>query len=223
MKHIILVLCGLMFSFTPENVQPRQLSPIELKKDVYKLRMALEKYHPGLYWYTSKGQFNSAWDSLSASIDKPMSEDQFLKLLLPVIAKVKCAHTLFYPSSDILSRGTRFPLDIEFINGKGYIMTDSLNQYQHIPKGSELLVINGKPLNEIVALMLPSLMAQGGNIGWKYVVLENDFQNFYYYIVEHAESFEIEYIDHVTAQRTSTSIDGSSEQGLRTHWKNCIP
>src|SRR5687768_5751892 len=100
-----------------------------------------------------------------------MSEDQFFKLLLPVVAKVKCAHTLFYPSDKILSRGTRFPLDLKFINGKGYIMPDSINQY-HIPKGSELLAINGKSLKELVDLLLPSLEAQGGNLGWKYVILE---------------------------------------------------
>ena len=115
-RNVILVLCGLLFSFVNENIETRQLSPEELKKDVSILRKALEKYHPGLYWYTSKNEFDLTWDSLNASIDKPMSEDQFLKLLLPVIAKVKCAHTLFYPSDKILSRGTRFPLDLKFIS-----------------------------------------------------------------------------------------------------------
>ena len=218
-KNVILVLCGLMFSFMHRNEELRKLSPIELRKDVFELRKALVKYHPGLYWYTSKDKFNTAWDSLSASIDTPMTEDEFLKSLLPVVAKVKCAHTLFYPSSDILTRGTRFPLDLKFINGKGYIVVDSLNQY-NIPYCSELLAINGKSLKEIVDLVLPSLMAQGGNVGWKYVILENDFQNFYYYIIEHTERFEIEYIDRTTEQKTSTVIEGRSEQRLRTHWKN---
>jgi C-terminal processing protease CtpA/Prc len=66
-------------------------------------------------------------------------------------------------------------------------------------------------------------MAQGGNLAWKYVILENDFQNFYHYIIEHTDSFEIEYIDHNTTQRKSTTITGSSDPRLRTHWKNWYP
>jgi len=218
----MLVLCGLMFSFGSENIETRQLSPEELKKDVAILRKAMEKYHPGLYWYTSKKEFDLTWDSLNANLDKPMAEDKFLKLLLPVIAKVKCAHTLFYPSDKILAQGTRFPLDLKFINGKGYIMPASLNQFD-IPKGSELLAINGKSLKEIVDLLLPNLQAQGGNLGWKYIILENDFQNYYYYIIEHPESFEIEYIDHATGQNVLRRVNGSSEETLRKHWKNWYP
>src|SRR5688572_30205956 len=173
-RSVILVLCALLFSSANEKIEIRQLTPEELKKDVSILRKALEKYHPGLYWYTSKKEFDLTWDSLNASIVRPMSDEQFLRLLLPVIAKVKCAHTLFYPSNDVLSSGTRFPLDLKFINGKGYIIPDSVNKY-HIPSGSELFAINGKSLKEILDLLLPSLMAQGGNLGWKYVILENDF------------------------------------------------
>jgi hypothetical protein len=151
-----------------------------------------------------------------------MSEDQFLKLLLPVIAKVKCAHTLFYPSDKILTSGTRFPLDLTFIDRKGYIMSDSINQYR-IPKGSELLAINGKSLNEIVDLLLPGLEAQGGNLGWKYVILENDFHNYYYYSIDHAVSFEIEYTDHATGQKVVSRLNGSTEAVRRQHWKNWYP
>ncbi|HYF69502.1 MAG TPA: S41 family peptidase [Ohtaekwangia sp.] len=219
---IALVLCVLMFWSFNKSIDTSQLTPEELKKDVYILRKKLEKYHPGLYWYTSKAEFDLTWDSSIACIDKPMSEEQFFKLLLPLIAKVKCSHTLFYPSAKILSSGSRFPLDLKFIDGKGYVLPDSINQYQ-IPKGSELLSINGKSLNEIVDLLLPNLEAQGGNLGWKFVILENDFQNYYYYIIEQTEIFEIEYIDHVTGQRVLASVNGSTEPALRQHWKNWYP
>jgi hypothetical protein len=111
---------------------------------------------------------------------------------------------------------------LKFINGKGYIIPDSINQY-HIPKGSELLAINGKSLEEIVGLLLPSLEAQGGNLGWKYVILESDFQNYYHYIIEHADRFEIEYIDRLTGQKVLATVNGSTEDRLRKHWKNWYP
>jgi hypothetical protein len=219
---LILIFCVIIFSFSAEDDTSKRLSPEELKKDVHDLRLSLEKNHPGLYWYTSKEKFTVVWDSLETKIARPMTEEEFLKLLLPVVANVKCAHTFLYPSSNILTSGTRFPLDINFIKGRGYIVADSLNQ-QNISNGSELLTINGKPLGDIVDLILPSLQAQGGNLGWKYVILENDFRNYYYYVVEQSDIFEIEYTDHRTGQRTFARIKGSSEQTLRTHWKNWYP
>ena len=222
MKSIIFILCGLLFSFSSDNTETRQLSPSELKEDVSVLRKALEKYHPGLYWYTSEDQFNLAWDSLNSHLDKPMSDIQFFGRLLPIVAKVKCAHTFFFPSEDIFTRGTRFPIDLKFINGKGYIMPDSLNQYK-IPKGSELLTVNGQSLNEVIDLLLPGLEAQGGNLGWKYAILENDFQNYYYYMIDQSNSFEIEYIDRVTKQSMHAKVAGIADDALRRHWKNWYP
>jgi hypothetical protein len=220
-KIIVTVLCGLLLSSFSIQID-RELNSTALREDVCALRKALEKYHPGLYWYTSKQQFDLAWDSLGAKLDRPITEAQFFKLLLPVVAKVKCAHTLFYPSAKIISNGYRFPLDIKFIDKKAYIVSDISNQ-PAIPKGSELLSINGRPMNEILNLLLPNLEAQGGNIGWKYVILENDFQNYYYYLVEQIESFQIEYVDHTNGQKVHTKVNGSSEEKLRKHWKNWYP
>jgi hypothetical protein len=53
LKTITIILWALFFSFNSENPDTRQLTPSELKEDVSVLRKALEKYHHGLYWYTS--------------------------------------------------------------------------------------------------------------------------------------------------------------------------
>jgi len=221
-RSVIIILGLLLFSFTNENIETTLLSATELKKDVSKLRRALEKHHPGIYWYTSKDYFDQVWDSLDAKIQEPMTENEFFKLLLPIIAKVKCAHTLFYPSEKMLAKGSRFPLDINFVNGKGYIMPDSKNEF-NITKGSELLTINGRNLNEIINVIFPNLQAQGGNIGWKYVILENDFHNYYYYLIEQTENFEIEYIDPDTKEKLSSIVTGSKEKVRMNHWKNWYP
>jgi hypothetical protein len=222
MKTTTIILCALLLSFNSENPDTRQLTPSELKEDVSVLRKALEKYHPGLYWYTSQHQFNLAWNDLDNHLQKPMSDLEFFAQLLPVVANVKCAHTFFLPSEEIFTRGTRFPLDLRFVNGKAYIMSDSLNQYQ-IPNGSELLAVNGKSLQQIVNLLLPELMAQGGNLGWKYVLLENDFQNYYYYSIDQSKSFEIEYTDYGTKEKVLRIVAGSREEARRRHWKNWYP
>jgi hypothetical protein len=198
-----------------------QLSPEQMKEDVLELKKSLGKNHPGLYWYTSRQQFDSIWHHLDTQIDSSMTDGEFLKLLLPVVASVKCSHTLFYPSKEIMSRGTRFPLTLDFMQGKGYILRDA--GIHNIPIGSELVAINGITLDKIVNLILPALQAQGGNPGWKYVILENDFQNYYYYIVEQTDNFIIEYIDPNTKEKIKKELKGVSDQNIRTHWSKWYP
>lgn len=76
-ENIALILSALSFSFASEDAGTRELSPTQLKEDITVLRKALEKYHPGLYWYTSKNEFALIWDSLNAKIKEPMTEEDF--------------------------------------------------------------------------------------------------------------------------------------------------
>jgi hypothetical protein len=221
-KLFIPVLCVLFLSFSDNHAVTGTMSPDALKEDISALRRALEKYHPGLYWYTSKEEFNRTWDSLNMEVARPMTALQFFKALLPVVAKVKCAHTLFYPSHNLMSSGSRFPLDVKFIGDKVYGVSDNSNQ-NLIPNGSEFIAINGRPINEVVSLLFRNLEAQGGNIGWKHVILENDFQNYYYYIIEQTDSFRVEYVDPETSEKKHAIIIGGTQERLRKHWKNWYP
>jgi hypothetical protein len=226
MRHFRILVAPFVISITLSFGQGSDhlkiLSPAELRKDVNALRKALEKHHPGLYWYTSKEEFDLAWDSLYQKLGQPLTEIAFFKVLLPAVAKVKCAHTLFYPSNSIISRGLRFPIDVNVIGEKIYLMSDSSNTY-NIPKGSELTSINNRPIQVVLEQLLPNLQAQGGNRGWKNVILENDFQNYYYYIIEQADRFLIKYINHDTGQEESRIVNGSNKELLRKHWKNWYP
>lgn len=216
------IISGLSVSIAIESPGAMVLSPIELQSDITTLRKTLEKYHPGLYWYTSQEEFDHLWNDLNAATDITMTDHQFFKLLLPVVARIKCAHTLFYPSKAIQSKGSRFPLDLTFIDGKAFILSGVTNQYS-IPKGSELLSINGRPTKDIIKSLLPNLQAQGGNVGWKYVILENDFQNYYYYLIEHVDSFKIEYLDYSNKNEVSAIIAASQMETLRNYWQNWYP
>lgn len=204
------------------NHASAQLTPEELKQDVNQLRAALEKHHPGLYWYTSESEFASTWENLIAELDHPMTDDEFLKLLLPAVAKVQCAHTLFYPSKALMSRGKRFPLNLKFIKGKAYVFSDSSSSHG-IPNGSEILSINGRPVPDIISALLPGLQAQGGNIGWKYVILDNDFQNYYHYTIENTDQFAIRYLDDSTKLSGTVTLAGSAEPGRSSHWGSWYP
>lgn len=219
---IVALFVSITLSLGQSDEKLKKFSPNELRQDMAALRRALAKYHPGMYWYTSKEEFDSTWNSLYQGLDQPLNEMQFFKLLLPVVAKVKCAHTLLYPSHPIISSGLRFPLDIKLIGEKVYLWPDSLNTY-NVPQGSELMSINNRPVQVVLKQLLPNLQAQGGNRGWKKVILENDFQNYYHYIIEQADQFLIKYVNHDTGLEESRIVTGSNEELLRMHWKNWYP
>jgi len=92
-----------------------------------------------------------------------------------------------------------------------------------VPEGSELISINNKSGQVVLEQLLPNLQAQGGNRGWKEVILENDFQNYYYYVIEQTDQFVIKYINHDTGQEETRIVSGSAEERLRRHWKNWYP
>lgn len=109
MKSIFFVLYGLLISFTGQSQPTRTLTAGQMKKDVLVLKKALEKYHPGLYWYTSNEDFKMAWDSLDTSTNGPLSEEQFLELLLPVVAKVNVLIRYFILQSTSFQVEPDFP------------------------------------------------------------------------------------------------------------------
>src|SRR5436190_1256859 len=79
---ILLAFLYPMVLFGQPNEGLKIISPVELRADAAALRNALEKYHPGLYWYTTQQEFKSTWDSLDRALDQPLNELEFFKLLL---------------------------------------------------------------------------------------------------------------------------------------------
>ena len=55
----------------------RIISSQELQQDFWVYRKSLEEAHPGLYWYKTKTQMDSIFDSAREQLDQPMSERNF--------------------------------------------------------------------------------------------------------------------------------------------------
>lgn len=159
------------FTGTRENAEstiPARL----LKVDLQILRQTLEEAHPGLYWYTSKKEMDSYLDSLEASIDNPMEKLEFMKLLMPAIAKVRCGHTNLRFAEDIspdmLAKSRLFPLGVIVINRKLYIRENPVDPAQ---TGFEIKSINNIATNEIINRIVDIIPADGFSSSFKYHLL----------------------------------------------------
>ena len=165
----------------------KQYTVSQINEDFQVFRKTLEEAHPGLYWYNSREVLDKYFDSLVDSINQPMSSMEFIKFLLPAVAKIRCAHTTIRPGEDLkpemLRKRKLFPLNLAFLHGAVFLK-DSLIQIKSI---------NGTPINEIIDQIIAIIPADGFNKTFKYHWMSTGgFQEGYALLFGEPEEFLIE-------------------------------
>lgn len=160
------------------------------------LKQGLEKYHTGLYWYTSKDSFDIALAEAKSEINRDMNVLEFHKVVAPLIAMSKEAHSaLILPepiNNGIREKATFLPLMVKSLGTDLYV-TEDLSYSTEKIKFRKINAINGETPEEIVS-KLGTMYASDGNIQLaKYFYLDDfDFALNYYYYYGRVDSFEVE-------------------------------
>ncbi len=133
----------------------------KLKSDVDFTYRKLQELHPNLYWYISKEALDYKFDSLKATITKPITKFEFYKKLSPVVAAVRQGHLVLYPpiklftkrqTKALIKKGTGpfSQFDFDFFNGKLYVIKNK-SYNKNIHPGTEVNAVNGiKPIDLII-------------------------------------------------------------------------
>ena len=162
----------------------------ELKEDFDLVRKVLKEAHPGVFWYTTPKVFKQKFYSAYAQLNHPMTEAEFYRFLSPLVALANCGHTVLDPSLDYQDVGKRFPIDLKFINKKAYLLYN-YSKDSTLKMGVELLEINNRPIQKIVAQLLPMIGSDAYNEIFKYSTLEEDFQNYYDLFIGKPDTFAL--------------------------------
>jgi len=168
----------------------------QLLNDLDILYQALDKYHSGMYWYTSKDSFDLAFHQAKQKINKDLSVLEFHKLIAPLVGLSREDHTDIYFSpatkERIESQATFLPFTVVFLGKKLFLVKDGSNEESFIA-GTQITTINGHTPIEIVD-KIGSLFASDAYIkNVKYSDLEGfSFSRYYYYYFGNTESFEIQ-------------------------------
>ncbi|PSL31726.1 S41 family peptidase [Chitinophaga ginsengisoli] len=190
MPRIPLICLPLLLLFSPVAVLGQtQLSATnriynqnELKADLQFLKRKLEKIHPGLYRYTSKPALNIFFDSLYHSIDRPMDEQRFFRLITLLHAKIGDGHTMLLPSeatTDHNNKKGRFlPFTLTYLNGKLHIVENN-SADSSIEKGEEIVRINGEGIDTIMSQLLKRQIRDGYNQTYPIWILNHYFAAYY--------------------------------------------
>jgi hypothetical protein len=137
----------------------------DLREDLRILWDVLDEGHGGFERYTPRETLKKTFDDASSRLTKPLTEMEFYRLLLPLIAAIKDGHTSLRMSgpgqAELSSRPVFFPLELRFIDGKAFVFRN-LSGTPEIVLGSELVTINGTPMAQVLARLLPLVPRDAG-------------------------------------------------------------
>ena len=182
MKNQIIVLLVLVLASScavSKNFNPAtKYAPETLQEDYAIFKTMLEHEHPGLYWYTPKDSMDLYFEEGRSRLNDSLTELGFRTVLSYVVAKIRCGHTSVFPSkkwshmTDSL-RLRPFPLSLKVWPDTA-VVTSNLNRRDSVvTRGSLLLSIEGRPIQQIVDSLFQYLPADGYNLTHKYQTLSN--------------------------------------------------
>jgi len=208
---VTFVLLGGCASVKKYNSQLDALkSETKLKADVDYLYRRLQKLHPKLYWYISKKDLDYKFDSLKATINAPMTSNDFFFKLSPVISSIKQGHMRMYPLSkrltkkefSVLRKKGDSPLSqltYEVFNNRLYIVKNSSSDTS-IKVGSEVVSVNGIKPQDVFSTFKNTFASDGFNHTFFSRVYGWQFSNFFYVYSGERDSivYQLRYNDTLT-------------------------
>lgn len=166
-------------------------SPVELKEDFARFRRIMERKTIGLY--TDRTAQGALLNDIEASLDRPMTELEFYRLLAPVVAHLRCGHSFLSVSEEMQAYMRReakfFPLEVRIFDGRLFVIGDP--HAVGVEPGTEVLSINGRPADKVVHRITSLLSTDGRDTGRPRYDAERWFAAMYYSYIETAESFRL--------------------------------
>lgn len=185
------------FTTSTQNstVEPKMLlNPQDLKADFEKFRTIMDEVHTGLYTYISQDKWNLVMDSLYRTLDEPKPWEEFYKLISYGIGKVGNGHTeAMLPGWWYQERRAVFPLRVKYIQGK-LVVEESFDPNLPVSRGSEIVSINGRLVEDIRQQIWPLLSADGFRENYKFKWLSLVYSTHLAFILENPDTYVIEYI-----------------------------
>lgn len=137
----------------------------QVRGDMSNLYQSLIDTHYNPYAYISKAQLQQRYQNLQDQITGPSySLLETTKLYQQLVSSLNNGHTeIDFPAAPYIeyakSGGTLFPLEISIEGNKAFIR-NNYSKNSSIVKGSELLKVNGQPINTILKSIYPLISAE---------------------------------------------------------------
>ncbi|MBU6167217.1 MAG: hypothetical protein KGQ52_13970 [Alphaproteobacteria bacterium] len=135
------------------------LTPAQAGADVALLRRALETIHPGLYRYVPKAEADAGFARLEAQARAPISTLALHREIARLVASIHCDHSKPELPDAIeawrQANASHLPFRFRLIEGRMILLSGAL------PKGAEIIAINGRPVPQILNAVAPLVAYDG--------------------------------------------------------------
>lgn len=146
-----------------------ELSAEDARRDLRILKRALTELHPGLYRYATAAELDAEFAAADAAVAQGSSRAQMVLLASRIAATVRCGHTWVNRVNQrkdvvegVFQRADKLPLTLRWLEGR-VLVTGSAAP--GVSAGAELLAIDGRPVADVAAALLPYLRADGRHEG----------------------------------------------------------
>jgi hypothetical protein len=182
---------------------------------------ALEEAHPGLYDYTSKSKMDKLFAKVLSQINKPLTSEEFKRLLLPVLQAIKDSHTFLHPKKYRVTDGSVPPVSFGLLDSTVLIYQATTKYKQFI--GKKIVSFNNEPINKIIPLIESGIYGTGGYIQTqrKRKLIQN-FVSLYskYFSMKSRDQLHLKFADKTSQTFTYAKINQNT---FLPKWNNFAP
>jgi uncharacterized membrane protein (DUF485 family) len=208
-------------TYSPEKL----FSAEQIAKDIDVVQEVLYKFHPDIFHYTPKDTLDKLFFNLKTQFTAA-NERQIRIALRKIVARIGCGHTNIIPSQKFISYYTKYepyhlPLDVIKIDDKLFI-TNDLTIEKQIPKGSELLSVNGVNAIELAK----EIEIMEGSDGFNHTHQHNEISHNYRYfcslLLGNNECYEVKTQDSLRQIRSYELIDNQEDTIIKKTKNNSL-
>jgi len=205
----------------------------ELKSDFRELINKIKEFHPRLYSYTSESSFDKQANEILENLDGNLSMEQFYYRIAPQVASVKCSHTgIRMPpvyEEYLQEESLFFPLELYIQGQKAFYLSAPGLPGVELDAGCEIISINKRPVDQIIAELLDLIPAEGNGVTRKYQVLNSNFHSYFhqlnpslhfsidYTAADSPESIELDAMPYPRAQRMNPPVMSEQPYSFQIH------
>jgi len=164
----------------------------ELQSDFDQCTKAIWSDHPRTF--TDEAELKQAVATQRALLVEGMTAEEFYRVLAPAVARVRCGHTRtglpLARLDDLKQEATCLPLDVRILGDELYV-NHAFAGGPRVPRGAEILAIDGYETGTIVATLLAGLPADGGNQTYKRSAMNHRFARLFAAFFGSAPRFEL--------------------------------
>ena len=177
-----------------------KIAPNLLREDFSLLQKILEANHPSLYWYVSKQELDSSFQTSINRITDSLDEWQFKNRVAAVISQIRCGHTTVrfsksYTKMAALYRYPQFPLLLKAWGDSLVVLNSAIPRDSVFKRGTIITGINGRTNRQILDTLFGFISTDGYSDNYKNQVISGNFPAWYKTIFGLDSNYRIKYIN----------------------------